>query len=112
MGRLVADFRCTACHEMELAGVPREIAKEVSGHKSDSQYQRYADLFDATQKVERQLAGHARRHDFMEPVAGSDKTSRNLIGWETVCEREEIPSSWGRRGIDSAGNCRNACVYF
>jgi hypothetical protein len=63
---------------MEVAGVPREIAKEVSGHKSDSQYQRYTDIFNATKKLERQLATPARRHDFMEPVAGSDRTSRDF----------------------------------
>ena len=87
VGRTPHDFRRTACHEMELAGVPREVAKEVSGHKSDSQYMRYADLFDSEQKVERQLAAQARRREFMEnmpvTVAQSDKNSDKLTGGQS-----------------------------
>jgi integrase len=82
VGRTPHDFRRTACHEMELAGVPREVAKEVSGHKTDSQYKRYADLFDAQQKVERQLAAQARRVEFMDAVAQSHKNSDKMSGVE------------------------------
>lgn len=82
VGKTPHDFRRTACHEMELAGVPREVAKEVSGHKTDSQYKRYADLFDAEQKVERQLAAQARRREFMETVTQSDKNSDKMSGVE------------------------------
>jgi integrase len=82
VGKTPHDFRRTACHEMELAGIARELAKEISGHKTDSQYMRYADLFDSQQKVARQLGAQARRREFMETVAQSDKNSDKMSGVE------------------------------
>jgi integrase len=79
VGKTPHDFRRTACHEMELAGVPRDIAKEVSGHKTDSMFRRYSDLFSDAQKVERQLEAQTRRAEFMEVVAQSDKNHANVV---------------------------------
>jgi integrase len=80
VGKTPHDFRRTACHEMELAGVSRAIAMEVSGHRTDSQFKRYSDLFDSQQKIERQIAAQARRREFMETVAQSDKNSDKMSG--------------------------------
>ena len=39
--KLVHDFRRTAARNMDEAGVPRQVAKEITGHKTDSMYNRY-----------------------------------------------------------------------
>jgi hypothetical protein len=40
--RMVHDFRRTAVRNLEIAGVPRSIAKQMVGHKTDAIYTRYA----------------------------------------------------------------------
>ena len=42
-GKTVHDFRRSAVRRMELAGVPRSIAMDLIGHKSESMYLRYGE---------------------------------------------------------------------
>lgn len=56
-GRLVHDFRRTAVRNLERAGVSRSVATQVTGHKTESVYRRYAivssgDLADASRKLQ------------------------------------------------------------
>lgn len=41
-GRLVHDFRRTACRSFERAGIPRSAAMKLSGHLTSTIYERYA----------------------------------------------------------------------
>jgi integrase len=41
-GRLVHDFRRTAVRNLERAGVPRSAAMNMTGHKTEAVYRRYA----------------------------------------------------------------------
>ena len=55
-GRYMHDNRRSAVRNMDRAGIPRDIAKKLSGHKTDSMYSRYnivdeRDLNDATAKL-------------------------------------------------------------
>lgn len=55
-GRYMHDNRRSAVRNMDRAGIPRDIAKKLSGHKTDSMYSRYnivddQDLNDATAKL-------------------------------------------------------------
>jgi len=57
-GKLVHDLRRTAVRNMERAGVPRSVAMQISGHKTESIYKRYAvtnenDLAEGIKKIER-----------------------------------------------------------
>ena len=56
-GRLLHDFRRSAVRNMIRRGVPQKTAREISGHKTDSVFNRYnivseADLQDAARKIE------------------------------------------------------------
>jgi integrase len=41
-GRLMHDFRRTAVRNLEWAGVPRSVAMQLTGHKTEEVYRRYA----------------------------------------------------------------------
>jgi len=40
-GKFMHDNRRTAARNMDRAGVPRQVAKQITGHKTDSMYNRY-----------------------------------------------------------------------
>jgi len=40
-GKLMHDNRRTAARHMDRAGVPRQVVKQITGHKTDSMYNRY-----------------------------------------------------------------------
>lgn len=55
-GKLLHDFRRTACRNLDLAGVSRRVAMQMVGHKTESIYNRYrivsdADLQDAAARL-------------------------------------------------------------
>ena len=58
IGKIPHDFRRTAVRRLERAGVPRSVAKQLVGHRTDHMYQRYAitneqDLREGLAKVAR-----------------------------------------------------------
>lgn len=65
-GRTPHAFRRTAARNFERHGVPRKVAKQLIGHKTDEMYDRYAivieqDLHDAADKLADGLAEDARK---------------------------------------------------
>jgi integrase len=59
---LLHDFRRSAVRNLDRSGVSRDIAKRITGHKSDSMYSRYnitaeADLTEAAVKLEARRDG-------------------------------------------------------
>ena len=60
--RFYHDFRRTAVRNMNQAGVPRQTAKKIRGHKTDAIFNRYdivgeADIRDAVRRTQRHIAG-------------------------------------------------------
>jgi integrase len=75
-GKIPHDFRRTAVRNMENAGVSRKVAKSITGHVTDSVYERYHIVTTDDQRVglekrlqaETVLAQSARRHQHLVEV--------------------------------------------
>ena len=61
-GRLLHDFRRTAVRNLERASVPRSVAMKITGHRTESVYNRYAIVSDADlREATKKLVGAAER---------------------------------------------------
>ena len=61
--KLFHDTRRTAVRNMDRAGVPRQVAKQITGHKTDAMYNRYnivneQDIRDGMKKLFQSHSGH------------------------------------------------------
>ena len=82
-GKLMHDNRRTAARNMDRAGVPRQVAKQITGHKTDSMYNRYnivneSDLVEAAQRIEngsKQESGHTS--GIVDQVEQPDRSQPN-----------------------------------
>jgi integrase len=76
-GLLLHDFRRSAVRNMIRRGVPQKTAREISGHKTDSVFNRYnivsgADLQDAARRIETGAKAVMHNQCTLEPEAQSD----------------------------------------
>ena len=63
IGRIFHDFRRTAAHDMWKAGSTIQECMEVTGHKTEAMFKRYADLFSDEEKRNLQREVQRRRHE-------------------------------------------------
>jgi integrase len=66
-GKILHDNRRTAARNMDRAGVPRQTAKQIIGHKTDAMYNRYRivneqDIREGMMQAENYLASHNLGH--------------------------------------------------
>jgi len=64
-GLLVHDLRRCAARNLSRAGVPREVAMKITGHKTESMYRRYRivderDIKEATERMQAHLADQVK----------------------------------------------------
>jgi integrase len=69
VGRLFHDFRRSAAHEMWLGGSTTEDCRKVTGHKTDTMFLRYADLFSEPEIRSRQREVQRRRREWRQAEA-------------------------------------------
>jgi integrase len=71
VGRLVHDFRRSAAYETWKAGSSIQDCMKVTGHASESMFNRYKDLFTEEEERQRQLETQQRRNKWKEAQASS-----------------------------------------
>lgn len=77
-GRLVHDFRRTACRNLERAGVSRSDAMAMVGHLTESVYRRYA-ISD-----ERSMKESAMKIAALDELRAGVKAARKVVSLETA----------------------------
>ncbi|HYK83173.1 MAG TPA: hypothetical protein VEU55_08530 [Gemmatimonadales bacterium] len=73
VGRLFHDFRRTAVRNMDRAGVPRSVAMQLTGHKTENVYRRYAIV--ASQDLREGVAKLARLHEARGTTGGQSASA-------------------------------------
>src|SRR5260370_11454514 len=100
-GKLFHDLRRTAARNMIRGGVPQSIAKRVTGHRSDSMFQRY-DIASMDDKLE--AIQKARGYAATLAAVGENVTpfpSRSVNATDTQAENERISEGNWLGGRDS-----------
>jgi integrase len=100
-GKLFHDLRRTAARNMIRGGVPQSIAKRVTGHRSDSMFQRY-DIASMDDKLE--AIQKARAHAATRAAVGDNVTafpSGTVNATDTQAENERISEAIWLGGRDS-----------
>lgn len=84
-GRIFHDYRRTAVRNMTRAGVQRSVAKEITGHVSDSIFERYnitstADRVDALRRQKDYLEGVPREGGKVAELGAKSDRTRTIGG--------------------------------
>jgi len=76
------DFRRSAVRNMIRRGAPQKTALQISGHKTDSVFERYnivsqADIVDAARKIEAGAKAATHSSFTVEPESPSDEKTQS-----------------------------------